>query len=480
VLLFFAAPAHAAIYFVDATGGDDSKSGTSTATAWKKISKVNSEWSAGKFNAGDIIKFKKGETWTGTTLTAAESGSSGSPITLTSYGSGTDPIIQRYTDIGTNWKSTGYPIIDLAGHDYIMIDGLHLKWGYRGIAANNSDSIKVINTEINGVCKSAFGTSYVTNVTFGESGAGNKVHTNFYEESLPCGTVSSHPDQQLINISTGSHDWTIAYNEIYTESSGVTKSAAIEIATGYGVLSNFAYNITVEYNYIHDFYGSGDDAAGYMAKGGRDVTIRYNEFQNIQRRPIYVNNNSYSHYIYKNNIHFDSGTSYGYGIMVLEDNKGVDGQYDIHIWGNVIKDTYKNGIVLNDLYYSGNPSVQKIEIYDNTLINCGMASPNTYPISVTIPSGYTVRFVNNVVKNTNGSILAYFSNTKNRTIANNVWNDTDGSRVHFGSYGARTPAWLEANTDQFDKQQSEDPPSSGFLPAPGRLRVEEGLSQVRF
>ena len=109
-----------------------------------------------------------------------------------------------------------------------------------------------------------------------------------------------------------------------------------------------------------------------------------------------------------------------------------------------------------------------------------MEAPNKYPISASIPSGYTVRFTKNVVKNTNGSILAYFSTTNNHTINNNFWYDSDGSQIIFGSYGVRTPAWLEANTNQFDGQESEDPPSSGFLPAPGRLRVEEALSQVRF
>jgi len=474
VNLFLATSGHAVTYYVDATGGNDTKSGTSTATAWKTISKVNSVWSAEKFNPGDIIKFKRGETWTGETLTAAESGSAGLPITITNYASGDLPTIMRYTDTGTDWEKTRQEAIKLEGYNYITIDGIHVQNGYEGISIDGCDNIKIINSDIDGVCKSAVGTKGATNITIGESGAGNKIHTRFNEYQLPCGNDSSHPDQQLVNIGRGSHDWTIAYNEIYSDNSTVMNSAAIEIASDYKNLTTFVYNITVEYNYIHDFYGSGDDAVGYAAKGGRDVTIRFNEFKNCQRRPIYVNNNSYSHNIYSNRIHFDGGgTSYGYGILIREDNKGgVDGQYDIRIWDNHIKDTYKSGILINDLYYSGAPSVQKIDIYDNTLINCGKESSNDYPISESIPSDYTVRIVNNTIKNTKGSILAYFSKTKNRTIADNVWYDTDGSRVHFGSYGARTPAWLEANTDQFTGQESESSgPITSALPAPKFLRT---------
>ena len=54
-----------AIYYVDATGGDDTKAGTTTGTAWQTIGKVNGE----TFTAGDSVLFKRGETWTGTTLT---------------------------------------------------------------------------------------------------------------------------------------------------------------------------------------------------------------------------------------------------------------------------------------------------------------------------------------------------------------------------------------------------------------------------
>jgi len=82
--LLLAAPTWAwgATYYVDNAAGDDAAAGTTAATAWKTISKVNGE----SFSADDFVLFKKGETWR-ETLTVPDSGSAGSPITFGSYGS---------------------------------------------------------------------------------------------------------------------------------------------------------------------------------------------------------------------------------------------------------------------------------------------------------------------------------------------------------------------------------------------------------
>ena len=80
-LLVFTATASATTYYVDATDGDDSKSGTSEANAWQNLSKVNST----TFSAGDSILFQCGESWSGQ-LYPKGSGSSGSPITINYYG----------------------------------------------------------------------------------------------------------------------------------------------------------------------------------------------------------------------------------------------------------------------------------------------------------------------------------------------------------------------------------------------------------
>ncbi len=48
-----------ATYFVSDSDGDDSDTGLTEALAWKTESKV----SGFSFSAGDIVKFKNGDTW---------------------------------------------------------------------------------------------------------------------------------------------------------------------------------------------------------------------------------------------------------------------------------------------------------------------------------------------------------------------------------------------------------------------------------
>ena len=103
VLLLIYVPAWGATYYVDATGGNDSNSGIATTAPWKTILKVNNS----SFSAGDLILFKRGETWR-EQLTVRWSGSAGTVITFGAYGAtGAAPIING-SNLITPWtQSTG-------------------------------------------------------------------------------------------------------------------------------------------------------------------------------------------------------------------------------------------------------------------------------------------------------------------------------------------------------------------------------------
>lgn len=77
-------------YHVDATYGLDTNDGLTPQTAWKTLTKVN----ATSFVAGDVIGFKRGETFTGV-LTVPTSGAINNPIIFGSYGTGALPIIEH-------------------------------------------------------------------------------------------------------------------------------------------------------------------------------------------------------------------------------------------------------------------------------------------------------------------------------------------------------------------------------------------------
>ena len=89
----------AAIYYIDATEGNDFNNGTSEATPWKTIAQVNSN----SFSPGDSILFKRGETWR-ETLVCPSSGSTDSVITFGAYGTGAAPIISGSDLITAGWS----------------------------------------------------------------------------------------------------------------------------------------------------------------------------------------------------------------------------------------------------------------------------------------------------------------------------------------------------------------------------------------
>jgi parallel beta-helix repeat protein len=86
-------------YYVDncVVIGSDANNGTSTATPWLTVNKVNTS----TFNPGDSILFESTCTWR-EQLTVPSSGSSGSPITFGSYGTGAAPIISG-GDVFSSW-----------------------------------------------------------------------------------------------------------------------------------------------------------------------------------------------------------------------------------------------------------------------------------------------------------------------------------------------------------------------------------------
>ena len=76
------------VFYLNASTGNDSNTGTSTGAPWKTLSAIGSH----SFSAGDVIAFNRGQTFTGT-ATINSSGASTNPITITAYGSGSQPLL---------------------------------------------------------------------------------------------------------------------------------------------------------------------------------------------------------------------------------------------------------------------------------------------------------------------------------------------------------------------------------------------------
>jgi len=99
-------------YYVSSSTGNDSNDGLTEATAWKTTTKVR--LSLTNADAGKVIAFKAGDTWTNEYFYLLNiDTSTGNEIVFTSYGSGAKPIFDMvttntptWTDIGGNvWKT---------------------------------------------------------------------------------------------------------------------------------------------------------------------------------------------------------------------------------------------------------------------------------------------------------------------------------------------------------------------------------------
>jgi hypothetical protein len=82
-----------ATYYVDDASGHDAASGTSPATAWKSLNKVNRT----SLKPGDRVLLKRGSVFN-EQLRATWNGSASEPIVIDAYGSGPAPVIQNQHD----------------------------------------------------------------------------------------------------------------------------------------------------------------------------------------------------------------------------------------------------------------------------------------------------------------------------------------------------------------------------------------------
>ncbi|WP_232247667.1 LamG-like jellyroll fold domain-containing protein [Kitasatospora azatica] len=146
-----ATQAHAATcttFFVSASGGSDSNDGCSSSTPWQSIAKVN----ATTFTAGNQILFQDGGSWTGE-LQPQGSGSTGNPITVSSYGSGAAPILNGGGAAATvflkdqqNWTIQNLEITNTAGSAAVR-SGVQLENDTSGIL----NGIHIVNNNIHNV-----------------------------------------------------------------------------------------------------------------------------------------------------------------------------------------------------------------------------------------------------------------------------------------------------------------------------------------
>jgi hypothetical protein len=302
IVFMFSASAYATTYYVSTTG-NDLNDGTSTATPWQTLTKVNYT----TFAAGDTILFKRGGVWTGILSPCSGSRCSGTSLAylkLDAYDIGAAPRIdgngaspatiyllnQEYWEIRnfevTNSASTGrysgimavcdrtYPAARTCSHVYIGYNNIHDVSGtvgsmldagiHVGFNIHNYRSVCFL-----GICGFATDWSnYWDDVTIEYNAIQNVADSGVYvSESNP-----------------GFDDWVCDGNTPNC-AFGKTKSTNVRIRnntiysnTGNGILAGITSGAVAEYNLLGNWgLPQGVPAAGIWSFASTGALIQHNE-----------------------------------------------------------------------------------------------------------------------------------------------------------------------------------------------------------
>ncbi len=249
-------------YYVS-NSGSDSNAGTSSETAWKTLTKVN----GCAFNPGTTIYFAKGSSWS-EGLVINNSGTSGSKITYSAYGSGTYPTFSK----------SGGPAFTLNA-SYVVINNFKVvnsgsTWGDKGSSLVNPGtdmgSLITKNGTYNIVQNSEF-----TGNTIGLKiwGTNNRVTTNnFHDNNVLAGNNITAGSIQIcwgalgVNVDN-------SYNEIdHNSFTGNRGACSVPAYGGWdgGAIEVDGFNVNKLGINIHDNTSSGNQ--GFIEASGTEYT----------------------------------------------------------------------------------------------------------------------------------------------------------------------------------------------------------------
>lgn len=370
-------------YYV-ANDGSDSRDGMSPATAWKTISKVNTEFNGGFINQGDDIFFKRSDVFSDDYLSVKVGGTSSDYMVFGAYGSGDRPVF--------NDNVGGYNIrFATANVNYVTIQDLSLE--------NSSGTSLVANTNLTNIT--------ISNVAVKNSGW----NAMFFDNTIGLWIKNC-------TVINAAHSGIVLYGSIYNRLSNVLVENTFVNGSGtddafmvhrsdenYDVGSNFlfynctgtgfgeqAFDISSGENILLidcEGYGNGDSSI-VLGWGVRNVTIT----------------GFYSH-----------------DETVNPDTRGF-------IFGNCNQIIVRDSIIFNSRYYHMDVTsgTENFSFYNNNLVFDGDSRDTSI---ITMASGsYNLIFKNNIILSLNDTkptnrFLRYLSPASlANTISNwshNIW-----------------------------------------------------------
>ncbi|GII96094.1 discoidin domain-containing protein [Sinosporangium siamense] len=272
-------------YYVD-PAGDDSAAGTSPATAWRTLAKVN----ATGFLPGDTVAFKAGGTWTGQ-LAPTASGAAGAPITFTSYGDAGRARID-----GAGRVTSAVLLADLK---HVVLDGLDVTntgacGAYRnGVNVTARDSGELPGIVLRNLTVHDVDGPTGTHVNIGYGGIlvnvrGCAVPTYFRDLLIENNHVARVPSYGIVTWSTWMQreGWNALWEELgipagefrpFTPTEGlVIRGNRVEDIGNGGINPNQARNVLIEHNTVLRTSMQHRNAAVWWS-GVDDIVVQHNE-----------------------------------------------------------------------------------------------------------------------------------------------------------------------------------------------------------
>lgn len=426
IIIFLLIPnlLNAAIYYVDATNGNDTNNGLSEALAWKTIAKVNAK----AFQPGDQILFKKGELWR-EELKPRTSGTSTKPTTFSTYGAGNKPIIlgsEEARGIDSDWSSAGAPF---DSHVYKRSWAIEL-----GAFDGNPNWGSVIFNQ----SKVGKNTKRTNSLPAAEYDFYYDVNKQLLYVFSPAGKPSSY----YSSIEASTRRFCVDINKanyIVVDGLELRQSGEwlLQGSGNYGEFKNILFamnwscgpNISGHYNQVHDCevtntsgIGQGITVSGNYNKIYKN-NVHHNFQEGIQLQMGAGYNEVYNNVVYNNGavgiyvecshdakVHHNLiHNNKGWAIGVVRETLTYENPYNVDIYYNV---SYKDGegIRLGDL--TGQATLSNIKIYNNTIYD-----PVDKGIRATSVQNTT--YINCVIKN---NIVYLSNNTGEFDCALSIWN----------------------------------------------------------
>jgi hypothetical protein len=443
------AQAQAASYFVRPTG-NDSASGTSEQAAWRTLGRV----SAANLNAGDTVLLQGGAVFAGQLRFGSEdAGTSSSPVTVASYGSGRATI--------TPGDQTGLQVENAGGfsiHDVDLHGSSRTQNTGSGIHFTNTigGASKLRYVRIDNVDISKFGNSGI--LVEGHPSDGTKsgwqdvevtdcvLHDNEYAGMLVTGTGDVDPTAYAnrdVHVrrcrafdnpgDPNFHDNNSGHGIVLGNLDGGTIERSIAYNNGFlcgsygggpvGLWTWQSNNVTIQYNesYSNRRGAAFVDGGGLDLDGGvRNSRVQYNYTHDNDGPGILIGNFWWATFTHSGNV-------VRYNVSVNDARTHVYGGIHVHVEGKGITDTdIYNNTVYQSPASTGSPSALRAEWYEGEL---------------------GVRIRNNLLITKGGLPVVDFPFIKSGLTfqGNDYWSSGDPFRIKWGSATYQgLPGWRSA------------------------------------